>query len=77
MKWRTSRNIKDDSTGVTYLCALPDELLLKIFSSLSPSSLLSCLLSCRRLHLIAADPILCKCYCMYVGQINKEFRVTS
>ncbi|XP_065904347.1 uncharacterized protein [Dysidea avara] len=58
MKWRISKNTIENS--VRNVCTLPDELLLKIFSFLPSSSLLTCFLTCKRLHVIAADPVLWK-----------------
>ena len=58
VKWRISKNTIENS--VRNVCTLPDELLLKIFSFLPSSSLLTCFLTCKRLHVIAADPVLCK-----------------
>ena len=49
------------STGSdVVICDLPDEVLLRIFSYLPRSSLLVCLLTCRRLNMIATDSSLCK-----------------
>ena len=53
---RRRNSVDNDST----ICALPDEVLLRIFSYLPHSSLLVCLLICRRLNVIATDSSLCK-----------------
>lgn len=63
---RTSIRRRKNSCNDSGICALPDELLLRVFSYLSHSSLLVCLLTCRRLSMIAIDTSLCKYQWMYM-----------